>query len=243
MIGELVPKQIALRAAEPIALVVARADGDAGAGHRAVRLAARPLVAACCCGCWACASRASTEVTAEELHMIFAEATRSGVIEEEERAIMTGIMRLADRPVRELMTPRTELDWIDRRASEAELRASDQGQPAFAAAGRRWLARQHRRRGQGARCAGACCSRARKLNIARLMKKAEVIPDQLDAMDALRMLQQSDVVDGAWSTTNTAISKAWSPRPTCSPPSPAISPATRTRATSRWWSSARTARC
>ena len=33
----------------------------------------------------------------------------------------------------------------------------------------------------------------RKLNIGRLMKKAEVIPDQLDAMDALRILQQSDV--------------------------------------------------
>ena len=48
--------------------------------------------------------------------MMFAEATRSGVIEEQERAIMSGVMRLADRPVRELMTPRTELDWIDRRA-------------------------------------------------------------------------------------------------------------------------------
>jgi putative hemolysin len=33
----------------------------------------------------------------------------------------------------------------------------------------------------------------RKLNIARLMKKAQIIPDQLDAMDALRILQQSDV--------------------------------------------------
>ncbi len=45
--------------------------------------------------------------------MIFAEATRSGVIEEGERAILSGIMRLTDRPVRELMTPRTEIDWID----------------------------------------------------------------------------------------------------------------------------------
>jgi putative hemolysin len=33
------------------------------------------------------------EVTAEELQMIFAEATRSGVIEEEERALMTSVMR------------------------------------------------------------------------------------------------------------------------------------------------------
>ncbi|HRH67780.1 MAG TPA: DNA topoisomerase 4 subunit A, partial [Bacteroidia bacterium] len=55
------------------------------------------------------------EVTAEELQMIFAEATRSGVIEEEERVIMTGILREAERPVRELMTPRTEIDWVDRK--------------------------------------------------------------------------------------------------------------------------------
>ena len=46
-------------------------------------------------------------LTAEELHMLFAEATRSGVIEEQERAILSGVMRLTDRPVRELMTPRT----------------------------------------------------------------------------------------------------------------------------------------
>jgi putative hemolysin len=33
----------------------------------------------------------------------------------------------------------------------------------------------------------------KRCKIARLMKKAEIIPDQLDAMDALRILQQSDV--------------------------------------------------
>ena len=33
----------------------------------------------------------------------------------------------------------------------------------------------------------------KRLQLGRLMKKAEVIPDQLDAMDALRILQQSDV--------------------------------------------------
>jgi putative hemolysin len=33
----------------------------------------------------------------------------------------------------------------------------------------------------------------RKLDIVKLMRKADVIPDQLDAMDALKLLQQSDV--------------------------------------------------
>ncbi|MBW8783032.1 MAG: CBS domain-containing protein, partial [Novosphingobium sp.] len=36
----------------------------------------------------------------------------------------------------------------------------------------------------------------RRLNLGRLMKKPEIIPDQLDAIDALRLLQQSDVAMG-----------------------------------------------
>jgi putative hemolysin len=189
--GELVPKQVALRAAEPIALV-----------------AARPMV-------WMSRAMApfvwlldrssdgllrlmgvrhsgDAKVTAEELHMIFAEATRSGVIEEDERVIMTGIMRLADRPVRELMTPRTEIDWIDRRASEADVRARIKDSPhsLLPVAD-----------GSPDNIVGvvkvtevlATLLAGKKLSIGRLMKKAEVIPDQLDAMDALRLLQQSDV--------------------------------------------------
>src|ERR671912_1678546 len=67
--------------------------------------------------------RGEHSLTAEELHMLFAEATHSGVIEEQERAILSGVMRLTDRPVRELMTPRTELDWLDVAASEDEISA------------------------------------------------------------------------------------------------------------------------
>ena len=54
--------------------------------------------------------------------MIFADATRSGAIEEDERAIMAGIMKLASRPVRELMTPRTELDWLEKSAGLDDIR-------------------------------------------------------------------------------------------------------------------------
>ena len=38
------------------------------------------------------------QVTAEELHLIVAEASKSGVIEEHERSIISGVVRLADRP-------------------------------------------------------------------------------------------------------------------------------------------------
>jgi len=191
VVGELVPKQLALRAAEPIALVAARPmvlvakltapfvwlldrSSDMLLRLAGVRHSDEP------------------EVTAEELHMIFAEATRSGVIEEDERAIMSGIMRLADRPVRELMTPRIEIDWIDRRATELELRAAIKESPhsLLPVAD-----------GSPDNIVGvlkvkevlAVLLAGKKVQIARLMKKAEIIPDQLDAMDALRLLQQSGI--------------------------------------------------
>src|SRR3546814_2183293 len=64
-----------------------------------------------------------SQVTTEELHLIVAEASRSGVIEESERAIISGVVRLSDRPAREVMTPRTEVDWIDADADADAIRA------------------------------------------------------------------------------------------------------------------------
>src|SRR3546814_8114235 len=64
-----------------------------------------------------------SQVTTEELHLIVAEASRSGVIEESERAIISGVVRLADRPAREVMTPRTEVEWIDADADADAIRA------------------------------------------------------------------------------------------------------------------------
>src|SRR5690606_10972610 len=70
-----------------------------------------------------CFNRESeNRVTAEELHLIVAEATRSGVIEEHERSIISSVVRLADRPVREVMTPRTDCYWIDVNLDDAGIR-------------------------------------------------------------------------------------------------------------------------
>ncbi|MBC2664471.1 HlyC/CorC family transporter [Novosphingobium flavum] len=191
VVGELVPKQVALRLSEPIAIWAA-------VPMRVIARITAPLV-------WLL-DRSSTllmralglrhaseqDVTEEEIHMMFAEATRSGVIEEDERAIMTGIMRLADRPVRELMTPRTELDTIDRRATEADVRALIKESPHSL-----WPVTD----GEPDRIIGVVKVRdvlavllaGKRMQVARLMKKAEVVPDQLDAMDALRILQGADV--------------------------------------------------
>jgi putative hemolysin len=189
VIGELVPKQVALRKAVPIALVMARPMAM-------VATAAAPVVWVLDASSNAIMSaigvrhRGEHRLTAEELQMIFAEATRSGVIEEGERAILSGIMRLADRPVRELMTPRTEIDWLDQGASDAEIRATIEASPhsLLPVAD-----------GSVDRVVGVVKVRevlalllgGKPVRLSRLMRKAEVVPDQLDAMDALRILQSS----------------------------------------------------
>lgn len=191
VIGELVPKQLALRVAEPIAIIAARP-------MQLMAKATAPLV-------WLLDSSSSLllrlfgvnrtkeqDVTAEELHMIFAEATRSGVIEEDERALMTGIMRLAERPVREVMTPRTELHWIERRAPEADLRAAIADSPHSLLL----VADGSVDNVVGVvkvRDVLSVLLRGRKVMLSRLMKKPAIVPDQLDTMDALRVIQQAEV--------------------------------------------------
>ena len=191
IIGELVPKQFALRAPEPIAVLMAGPmlwlsritapivwvlDGSTGLIFRLLRMN----------------RESESHVTAEELHLIVAEASKSGVIEESERAIISGVVRLADRPVREVMTQRMDVDWIDVDADDATIRA-------------KLLATPHTRLpvGRGsvediigivqARDIMTALFRGETLNVHSLMRKAEVVPDQVDAMDALEVLRRADV--------------------------------------------------
>ncbi|WP_226638029.1 hemolysin family protein [Novosphingobium profundi] len=190
--GELVPKQLALRAAEPVAIVMALPMAwmarimapfvwllDRSSGLILRLLAIR--------------GGAQERLTSEELQMIFAEATRSGVIEEEERAMMAGVMRLADRPVRELMTPRNQLDWIVLDASEAELRARIEETPHSLLPVAQEESRDTIVGVLKVREVLAALVAGERVDIAKMMTRAEVIPDQLDAMDALRKLQSAPV--------------------------------------------------
>jgi putative hemolysin len=191
VIGELVPKQIALRSAEPIALVMARP----------MALVARvvaPFVwlldrtSALLLRLMSVGRSSEGQLTAEELHMIFAEATHSGVIEEHERSMMAEVMKLAERPVRELMTPRTEIDWLDIHANEAEIRKDIAESP-------------HSLLpvvdGSPDDVVGVVKVRdilslmvaGEPVSLAALMRKPEVIPDQVDAIDAMRVLQRAEV--------------------------------------------------
>lgn len=189
--GELVPKQIALRSAEAIAATMARP-------MRWLAVATAPVV-------WlldktsqlifrllGMSRQSDDQVTAEELHLVVAEASKSGVIEEHERSIISGVVRLADRPVREVMTPRTEIDWLDCTLDEGGIRA-------------KLLATPHSRlpvadgsidRVVGvvqARDIAAALFRGEPLDLSTLMRKAPVVIDRIDAMDALTALRAADV--------------------------------------------------
>ena len=112
VIGELVPKQIALRNPEKIAVRVAPA-------MTAMARIASPVVSfldisgRAVLRALGYQAQAEHRVTDEEIRTLMAEAETAGVIEPGERAMIAGVMRLGDRPVRAVMTPRREVDMID----------------------------------------------------------------------------------------------------------------------------------
>ena len=191
VIGEIVPKQFALRSPEPIAAVMARPldwlskitapfvwllDKTSSLIFKALGLD----------------RESRNQVTAEELHLVVAEAQTAGVLEESERAIISGIVRLADRPVREVMTPRIEVDWIDVAATSEEIRTALREIP-------------HSRipvaDGSVDNIVGVVTTRdlltraldGEPLELQSLCRLAPVIPDLMDAMDALAVLRSADV--------------------------------------------------
>ena len=191
VIGEIVPKQIALRSPEPIAVVMSRP-------MRWLAIVTAPFVwllngtSAAIFKALGLDKESKNQVTAEELHLVVAEAQSAGVLEEDERAMISGIVRLADRPVREVMTPRTEVDWIDVHSNPDQVREA-------------LLATQHSRipvaDGSIENIVGVIDTRdvlaavlaGEPLDLKRLCRKPPVIPDLMDAMDALAALRSADV--------------------------------------------------
>ena len=191
VVGELVPKQLALVAPERIARMVARP-------MLWLAWIAAPFV-------WLLDASSSIffrllgldrdnrdALTTEELKVVFTEATHAGIIEEHEHKVISGVVRLADRPVREVMTPRTVVDTIAADASAETIRD-------------RLLNSPHTRlpvMGDSvddilgvvqARDIVAAQIEGRPLELRMMMRKAEIVPDQLDAMDALEILRRSEV--------------------------------------------------
>lgn len=120
IVGELVPKQIALREPERIAARVAPSMAM-------LATVAAPLV-------WFLdisgkgllailgqSGDSEEKVTEEEVKTLIAEAESAGVLESEERDMISGVMRLADRSARGLMTPRLDVEVINLADSPEEI--------------------------------------------------------------------------------------------------------------------------
>mgnify|MGYP001178168585 CR=1 FL=1 len=119
ILGELVPKQIALRNPEAVASRVAQPMAI-------LALVGTPIV-------WLLdvsgklvlrmlgqSGQSEDSVTEEEVRTIIAEATTAGILETEEHSMISGVMRLADRSARGIMTPRPDVISIDLQDSYEE---------------------------------------------------------------------------------------------------------------------------
>jgi putative hemolysin len=132
VLGELIPKRVALAAPEPLAALMAPVMAF-------METASSPLV-------WLL--RTVTEgivrllglhrtrqedVTEEELQSLIDEGAKVGIIENEEREMIEGVMRLGDRSVKAIMTPRIEMVWLDIEMTREEMLAEikDSGHSRF----------------------------------------------------------------------------------------------------------------
>ncbi|GMW00402.1 MAG: hypothetical protein AMXMBFR84_15390 [Candidatus Hydrogenedentota bacterium] len=112
IIGELVPKQLALQNPEGIACAVARP-------LRWLSTATRPIVAfisgSSAFVLWIMRVPSTREhtVTEEEIRFLINQGARTGVIEALEHEMVESVLRLDDRRVTAVMTPRTDTEWID----------------------------------------------------------------------------------------------------------------------------------
>ncbi|KQZ14226.1 MULTISPECIES: hemolysin family protein [unclassified Mesorhizobium] len=190
IIGELVPKQIALRDPEGVAVRVAPA-------MTILAKVALPLVFLLDISgrfiLWLLGQRGKSDdkVTDEEIKMLVAEAEHHGTIESDERRMIAGVMRLGDRAVRAVMTPRTDVDWINLQADDATIR-------------KLLMETQHSRLPAGdgvdamigvvqTRDVLAALLGGRTLDPRKYVRNAPIVHDQADALDVLARLKESDV--------------------------------------------------
>src|SRR5215211_5292133 len=131
-------------------------------------------------------------ITDEGSRSVVAGAESAGVIETDERKKISGVLRLGDRAVRGIMTPRTDVDWIDLEDTAFDIRESliktphsrlpvaegDQDNMIGVVQARELLA---------AFLAG------QPLDLRAHVRTAPVVPDTLDALDALNVLREAEV--------------------------------------------------
>ena len=187
VLGELVPKQLALRTPELTAIqlarpvaVLARATGPiVWLLGRSSDLVLRLM---------GMSDTARQVVTEEELKAMLTEGAHAGVLEHEERDIIERVLRLADKPVRAIMTPRTEIAWIDRTDSRRDIVQALKEAPHS-----RFVVCE----GSVDNVVGVVQAKdlldrildGKDLSVAASLRQPMVLPDTVTAMDALERLK------------------------------------------------------
>jgi len=191
IIGELVPKQIALRDPERIAVRVAPM----------MTLLARiafPLVFALDVSgrllmrALGYKPQIEHRVSEEEVRTLIAEAESAGVLEPGEREMIAGVMRLGDRPVKAVMTPRRDIDMIDLTDTPDTIRVK---------IGASIHSRLPVHEGKEDQVLGIIQAKdllnahihGEQPDVRSLVRQAPVIPDTADALDVLEVIKQSEV--------------------------------------------------
>lgn len=190
ILGELVPKQLALRDPERVAARVAPA-------MTLLAKVSSPVVAVLDASGKAVLAllgrkdEGDKRVTEEEIKTLVAEAETAGVLEPGEREMISGVMRLGDRPVRAVMTPRLDVETIDLSAPLAETIALVQ-----ASAHSRFPVHS----GDPEEIIGILAARdlvgrviTKPKELEALVKSAPIIPESVDALDVVAILKRSAV--------------------------------------------------
>lgn len=191
IIGELVPKQIALRDPEAVAVKVAPTMTMLArisapivwlldiSGKALLRVLGQH-------------SEAGDKVTEDEIRSLVLEAESAGILEPGEKEMIAGVMRLGDRPVAAVMTPRHEVDMIDLATDQNDIRAALRATPHS----RLPIYDNNRDEPLGIVQAkdilDAYLSET-KPDIRSLIREAPVIPASADARDVLAILKTSPV--------------------------------------------------
>src|SRR5215203_4006924 len=132
LIGELVPKRVALSHPERVASLIARP-------MRVLSRVASPLVILLTgptnlvLRLFGIRVSAEPSITAEEIRALIEQGAESGVVHGTEHEMVEGVFRLGDRLVADVMTPRMRLEWVDVSESPEAIRAQmiEQGRSRY----------------------------------------------------------------------------------------------------------------
>jgi putative hemolysin len=191
IVGELVPKQIALRDPEKVAARVAPAMvmlSKIGAPLVWLLDKSGKLILALL----GHSGDSGNSVTDDEIRTVLAEAHSAGVIESEESAMITGVMRLADRNARGLMTPRRDVEVIDIEDDAQEIREQLRATQR---------SRLPVRNGSSDEILGVLFVKDafgsfesnKEINVRELMREVPVVSDLTSAVDVIQSLRRSTV--------------------------------------------------